>query len=457
MNAKFEMSDLGLLTYYLGIEVCQHEGKITLKQEAYAKNLLSKTRMLDCNPTKSPMEHKLKLRKDEEGESVNPTEYRSLVGGLRYLTHTRPDISFAVGIVSRFMEKPMMKHLQAVKAILRYVKGTLDFGLTYVKGEKEVKIVGFTDSDLANDINDRKSTGGMAFYVNENLITWASQKQKCVALSSCEAEFMAATLAACQGVWLRRLLSEITGQKVPPVVLSVDNRSALDLMKNPVFHGRSKHIDIRFHFIRECVENGEIIVKHVSSDEQKADILTKPLGRVKHEKMRNLLGIKKCSIELQDVRLLREEKIIVGDLSDEEIVKLFNGMGRSQGKMSVESELRKTVYKLNKVYESMPRVWVQRTAEKEFRLLAKIITASPAPNIESSNLCSLAIHILLAHTLLEGNETPNNAIEIMMFNMASNYVSGFWKFCIHRLANYDAIIVKALNMSLPPPDPDLKA
>ncbi|GKB16092.1 zinc finger, CCHC-type containing protein [Tanacetum coccineum] len=292
MNTKFEMSDLGLLTYYLGIEVSQHENGITLKQEAYAKNLLIKTRMLDCNPTKSPMEHKLKLLK-EEGELVNPTEYRSIVGGLRYLTHTRPDISFAVGIVSRFMEKPTVKHLQAVKRILRYVKGTLGYGLKYSKGEKNITLTGYTDSDLANDVNDRKSTGGMVFYVNGNLITWASQKQRCVALSSCEAEFMAATMAACQGIWLRRLLSEITGQNIPPATLLVDNRSSLDLMKNPVFHGRSKHIDIRFHFIRECVENGEITVAHVCGKEQKADILTKPLARVKHEEMRNLMGIKK--------------------------------------------------------------------------------------------------------------------------------------------------------------------
>lgn len=293
MNTKFEMSDLGLLTYYLGIEVNQQPDGISLKQEAYAKTLLIKTRMQDCNPSKSPMEHKLQLRKNEESEMVNPTEYRSIVGGLRYLTHTRPDITFAVGVVSRFMEKPTVKHLQAVKSILRYVKGTLDFGLKYSRGKKDINLIGYTDSDLGSDVNDRRSTGGMAFYVNENLITWASQKQRCVALSSCEAEFMAATKAACQGIWLRRLIGEITGQKVPPVALLVDNRSSLDLMKNPVFHGRSKHIDIRFHFIRECVEKGEITVSHVWSKDQKADIFTKPLGRLKFEDMRSLLGIEK--------------------------------------------------------------------------------------------------------------------------------------------------------------------
>ena len=129
INVKFKMSDLGLLSYYLGMEVNQQNTGITLKQEAYAKSILAKTRMLDCNPTKSPLEHKLKFCRDVEGDLVNPTEYRSIVGGLRYLTHNCPDITFAVGVVSRYMERPTTKDLQVVKGILRYVKGTLDYGL----------------------------------------------------------------------------------------------------------------------------------------------------------------------------------------------------------------------------------------------------------------------------------------------------------------------------------------
>lgn len=132
----------------------------------------------------------------------------------------------------------------------------------------------------------------MVFYLNERLITWVSQKQRCVALSSCEAEFMAATAAACQAIWLRNLLTQVTGEKTGPVVLYLDNKSAIDLAKNPVFHGRSKHIDIRYHFIRECVEKGEIIVKHIGTDMQRADVLTKALAVVKFERMRKLLGMK---------------------------------------------------------------------------------------------------------------------------------------------------------------------
>lgn len=132
----------------------------------------------------------------------------------------------------------------------------------------------------------------MAFYLNESLITWCSQKQRCVALSSCKAEFMAATAAACQAIWLKNLLAEVTGKSEGPVVLYIDNKSAIDLAKNPVFHGRSKHIDIRYHFIRQCVEKGEIVLKHVSSENQRADVLTKFLAAFKFERLRNLLGVK---------------------------------------------------------------------------------------------------------------------------------------------------------------------
>lgn len=128
--------------------------------------------------------------------------------------------------------------------------------------------------------------------MNDSVISWVSQKQRVVALSTCEAEFMAATAAACQGIWIRNVLRQITGDHIGPVVLFIDNKSAIDLAKNPMFHGRSKHIDIRFHFIRECVERGEIVVKHISGEKQRADCLTKALATIEFERMRNLLGVK---------------------------------------------------------------------------------------------------------------------------------------------------------------------
>ena len=168
----------------------------------------------------------------------------------------------------------------------------MDLGLVYTQFGGEEILVGYTDSDLAGDLVERRSTGGMTFYLNGNLITWWSQKQKTIALSSCESEFMASTTAAQQALWLRNLISEISNKEPTAITLFVDNNSAIALMKNPVFHGRSKHIDIKYHFIRECVERGEIIVKRVGTNEQKADALTKALPVGKLTVMRHLLGVR---------------------------------------------------------------------------------------------------------------------------------------------------------------------
>ncbi|XP_063940548.1 secreted RxLR effector protein 161-like [Daucus carota subsp. sativus] len=218
------------------------------------------------------MDPKEQLTKDEGGVRVDATKFRSMVGGLRYLVHTRPDIAFSVGIVSRFMEAPTIMQMNVIKRILRYVKGTQEIGLVYSRKNGNNELKGYSDSDHAGHIEDRRSTVGMVFYLNESLVTWVSQKQRCIALSSCEAEFMATTAAACQSIWLRKLLEQVTDETIGPVVLYLDNKSAIDLSKNPVFHGCSKHIDVQYHFIRECVERGEIIVKHVSSENQRADI-----------------------------------------------------------------------------------------------------------------------------------------------------------------------------------------
>nr|GEX43524.1 hypothetical protein [Tanacetum cinerariifolium] len=163
--------------------------------------VLLKAGMADCNPSQSPMEHKLELTKDEGEVSAKPTLFRSIIRGLRYLTYTRPDIAYVVGIVSRFMEKPTVNHMQAVKTMLRYIKGTVDYGLVYTKYSKGDVITGYSDSNHARNVEDRRSTGGMVFYLKENLVTWGLKKQQCVALSSCEVEFMAATTATCQGIW----------------------------------------------------------------------------------------------------------------------------------------------------------------------------------------------------------------------------------------------------------------
>ncbi|GJU22231.1 putative RNA-directed DNA polymerase [Tanacetum coccineum] len=246
------------------------------------------------------MDPKLQLTKDEGGKEVDPTKYRRIIGSLRYLINTRPDLSYSVGLVSKFMQSPRESHYAAVKKILRYLKGTTGYGLKYRKGGNG-KICGYSDSSHASDIEDRRGTTRMVFYYSQNPVTWASHKQQTVALSSCEAEFMAATAAACQALWLRNMVSFLTGEEAQRVQLLVDNQSAIALMKNPVFHGRSKHIDTKYHFIREWVERDQVYVEHVSGDLQKADILTKALPRVKFAEMRRLIGAEDVNIKGENV------------------------------------------------------------------------------------------------------------------------------------------------------------
>jgi hypothetical protein len=238
------------------------------------------------------MEQRIKLITTEKGTGIDQTRFRSIVGSLRYLVITRPDLSFSVGLVSRFMEDPSKEHWSTVTRIIRYIGGTLDYGVKFRKGiSTGLSLIGFTDSDCSGDLVPRKSTSGILFFLGLNLVTWSSQKQKVVALSSCEAEYVAAALGACQGVWLNMLIADITGRATEKFKLLVNNMSAIELSKNPVFHDRSKHIDTRYHYIRDCVAKGVVDVSHVGTDDQLADILTKPLGRVKFVELRSRLGV----------------------------------------------------------------------------------------------------------------------------------------------------------------------
>ena len=245
-----------------------------------------------CNPCATPMEPRLKLSKQSTSPAVDATEYRSLIGSLRYLMNTRPDMAFAVGYLSRFMEDPRQEHMAAMKHLLRYVAGTIDYGLAYTSNA-ELNFDGYSDSDMAGDVDDRKSTSGILYFLDGNPVAWQSQKQRVVALSSCEAEYIAGAAAACQGVWLRRLLQDVVGAGVPPPQLKMDNQSAIALSKNPVLHDRSKHIDTKFHYIRECVDGGAVRLAFVSTQGQLADIMTKALRKSKFQELRDLIGVTK--------------------------------------------------------------------------------------------------------------------------------------------------------------------
>lgn len=214
-----------------------------------------------------------------------------MVGKLIFLTHTRPDISYAVSILSRFMTKPLAIHAQAVKHLYRYLRGTTNLALQYQRGG-ENRLCGFTDSDWAGDTLDRKSTTGYVFMLGNSPITWNSRKQPTVALSSTEAEYMSITEGAKEAIWLRRLFSELnfqSSQSSTPIF--GDNQGSINLAHNPVYHGRTKHIEVRHHFIREKIASGEIQLEYILTVDQVADIFTKALGRIVFERLRNKLGL----------------------------------------------------------------------------------------------------------------------------------------------------------------------
>ncbi|XP_043812719.1 secreted RxLR effector protein 161-like [Manihot esculenta] len=238
------------------------------------------------------MEPKCKLKRQDGEPFVDATEYRRIIGSLRYLVNTRPDLAYSVGVVSRYMDTPTVTHMNAVKQILRYVRGTIGMGIVYKKNQEKEELVGFSDSDLAGDTDDRKSTSGIIFFIGESPITWVSHKQRIVVLSSCEAEYIAATGGACQGLWLKKIIAELRGDDKVKPVLKVDNKSAISLANNPVFHERSKHIDTRIHFIRDCVQCGDIQLEYVKTEEQVADLLTKPLARQRFNELRDRIGVK---------------------------------------------------------------------------------------------------------------------------------------------------------------------
>ena len=290
MAKEFEMTDIGLMSYYLGIEVKQGEDGIFISQEGYAKEVLKRFNMDDAIPVGTPMECGVKITKQDGGEKVDSTLFKSLVGSLRYLTCTRPDILYSVGIISRFMEEPTTTHFKMAKRILRYIKGTIGYGLSYVSSSN-FDVVGYCDSDWSSDLDDRKSTTGFVFFIGETAFTWMSKKQPIVTLSTCEAEYVAATSCVCHAIWLRNLVKELKFQMEGPMEIFVDNKSAIALAKNPVFHGRSKHIDTRFHYIRDCITKKEVELKYIKSQDQAADIFTKPLKLETFIKMRSLLGV----------------------------------------------------------------------------------------------------------------------------------------------------------------------
>ncbi|XP_028077925.1 uncharacterized protein LOC114279843 [Camellia sinensis] len=274
MHSAFSMKELGLINYFLGVSVTSSSSGYFLSQSKYTAEILTKAGMADCKSAPSPMSVKSSSLSSATMAYSNPSLYRSIVGALQYLTITRPDISFAVNHACQTMHAPTEADFASVKHLLRYLKGTLHQGLSFTPGPLELHA--FSDSDWAGSVHDRRSTTGYCVFLGPNLISWSAKKQPTVSRSSTEAEYRALAQAAAELSWLQMVLTDLHIAHPCPL-LWCDNLSAISLSSNPVFHSRSKHIAVDYHYIRERVASKQIFVKHVASSDQLADLFTKAL------------------------------------------------------------------------------------------------------------------------------------------------------------------------------------
>ncbi|RVW53345.1 Retrovirus-related Pol polyprotein from transposon RE1 [Vitis vinifera] len=290
LSEEFEVKDLGNLKYFLGMEVARSRKGIVVSQRKYILDLLKETGMLGCKPIDTPMDSQKKLGIEKESTPVDRGRYQRLVGRLIYLSHTRPDIGFAVSAVSQFMHSPTEEHMEAVYRILRYLKMTPGKGLFFRKTENRDTEV-YSDADWAGNIIDRRSTSGYCSFVWGNLVTWRSKKQSVVARSSAEAEYRALAQGICEGIWIKRVLSELGQTSSSPILMMCDNQAAISIAKNPVHHDRTKHVEIDRHFITEKVTSETVKLNYVPTKHQTADILTKALPRPNFEDLTCKLGL----------------------------------------------------------------------------------------------------------------------------------------------------------------------
>lgn len=292
LSVRFKMTDMGKLHYCLGITIEQEGQCLWINQKQYISNILVKYGMTEAKTVSTPTDLSVKLQMDDNySKQVDLVMYQSIVGSLLYAAvATRPDISQAVGVISKFSSRPTKAHLTAAKRILRYLKGTASLAVKYQKSSNGT-LIGYADADWAGDSEDRHPTTGNLFLMAGGPISWLSKKQAVIALSTSEAEYVSVSAATQEAVWLRRLLADIQAVPEGLTIIMEDNQGAIGIAKNPIQHARTKHIDIRYHYVREALQEGVISLSYCPTDKMIADLLTKGLPRGRFEILRKAMGM----------------------------------------------------------------------------------------------------------------------------------------------------------------------
>ncbi|CAM8979612.1 unnamed protein product [Rhodiola kirilowii] len=290
LNAKFKLKDLGMLRYFLGLEVARGPKGIQLNQRKYAIELLEDQNMLDCKPACTPMDAKHCLSLSKADLLPDPMMYRRLVGKLIYLTITRPDLSYAVHILSQFMQSPTVDHLRAAHRVLRYIKAAPAQGLLF-PAASPLTILAYCDADWGACPVTRRSITGYCVLLGGCIVSWKTKKQAVVSRSSAESEYRAMAVTCCELIWIAGLLADLGIPAPTPINLFCDNQAAIYIARNPVFHERTKHIEMDCHFIRQHVLNKFIQPLHISTIAQPADLLTKPLPADRIAQLCSNLGV----------------------------------------------------------------------------------------------------------------------------------------------------------------------